>query len=268
MITVEPDQTVRHFIASDGVQLGCFVGGQGAPLLLVHGTAADHQRWKPVLPELQKRFTTYAYDRRGQGATGDAPDWSFDREAEDIVTVIEGIGGPVDVLGHSMGAALSMVAATRTSAIRRLVLYEPALVVMPADFLDGILPRLRALLEDGDRDVLVQTFMREVPGLPQEQVQLLRSLPAWQGRLAAAHTLVRELESGRTFRFEAEHVSQIHVPTLLLLGGASPQFLKAGAEQVHQVISGSRVVVMPGQQHVAMDTGPQLFLDAVLSFLD
>ena len=67
MITVEPDQTVRHFIASDGVQLGCFVGGQGAPLLLVHGTAADHQRWKPVLPELQKRFTTYAYDRRGRG---------------------------------------------------------------------------------------------------------------------------------------------------------------------------------------------------------
>jgi len=166
MIKVEPDQVVKHFTASDGVQLGCLVAGKGRPLLLVHGTAADHQRWNPVLPELQKRFTTYALDRRGRGASGDSSDWSFDREAEDIVTVIEGIGGPVDVVAHSMGAALSMEAATRTSAIRRLVLYEPALVGLPAAILDDILPRLRELLEAGDRDGLVQTFMLEVAKVP------------------------------------------------------------------------------------------------------
>jgi len=267
MIKVEPDQVVKHFTASDGVQLGCLVAGKGRPLLLVHGTAADHQRWNPVLPELQKRFTTYALDRRGRGASGDSSDWSFDREAEDIVTVIEGIGGPVDVVAHSMGAALSMEAATRTSAIRRLVLYEPALVGLPAAILDDILPRLRELLEAGDRDGLVQTFMLEVAKVPATQVELLRSLPAWQGRLQASHTLVRELEAGRGYRFEPERVGQIRVLTLLLLGGDSPEHVKAGVEQVHQAIKGSRVAVMPGQQHVAMDTGTQLFLDAVVGFL-
>lgn len=269
MISVEPDQRVQHFTASDGVTLGCYVAGHGSPLLLIHGTAADHQRWKPVLPELQNHFTTYAFDRRGRGASGDSATWSFDQEVQDIVTVIEGIGSPVDVLGHSMGGGLAMEAAPRTSAIRRLVLYEPALVGMPAGFLDTILPRLRGLLETGDRDDLVQTFMREVARVPDQQVQLLRSLPAWQGRVAAAHTLVRELEyvNAPSYRFEPERIGQIRVPTLLLLGGASPEPVKAAVERVHQTIKGSTIAVMEGQQHVAMDTGTQLFLDAVLSFL-
>lgn len=267
MITVEPEQTVRHFAASDGVHLGCYVGGRGTPLLLIHGTAADHRRWTPVLSELQKRFTTYAFDRRGRGASGDAPDWSFDREVQDIVTVIEGIGGPVDVLGHSMGAGLSIEAATRTTAIRRLVLYEPALAGMPAGFLDSILPQLRYLLEAGDRDGLVQTFMREVARVPEQQLQMLRSLRAWQGRLAAAHTLVREMEYAPSYRFESDRIGRIAVPTLLLVGGASPDGVKAGVERVHRTIKGSKVAVLSDQQHVAMDTAPQLFLDAVVGFL-
>ena len=221
-----------------------------------------------MLPALQKRFTTYALDRRGRGASGDSADWSFDREVDDIVTVIEGIGGPVDVLGHSMGAALSMEATVRTSGVRRLVLYEPALVGLPMAVLDAVMPRLRALLEAGDRDALVQTFMLEVVRMPEEQLQLLRSLPAWQGRVQAAHTLVRELESAPSYRFEPERIGRIQVPTLLLQGGDSPDHAKAGVRAVHQAIKGSTVVVMPGQQHVAMDTGPQLFLDAVLGFLN
>ncbi len=268
MITVEPGLIVQHFTASDGVALGCFVGGQGSPLLLIHGTGAEHSRWNPVLPELQRRFTTYALDRRGRGASGDAADWSFDREVEDIVTVIEGIGGPVDVLGHSMGGFLALEAALRTSAIRRLVNYEGAPVAMPAGFLDAVLPRLRDLLTAGDRDALVQTFMREVVRLPAEQVQLLRSLPAWPGRLHAAHTLVREMEYLPSYRFDPERIGCIAVPTLLLLGGASPDGVRAAVEQLHKTIKGATIAVLPGQGHVAMDTGPQLFLDAVLGFLN
>lgn len=264
---VTASDRIQHFVASDGVQLGCHVGGQGSPLLLVHGTAADASRWKPVLPGLQNRFTTYALDRRGRGASGDAADWSFDREVADIRTVVEGIGGPVDVIGHSMGGALAMEAAVTTPAIRRLVLYEPALVGMPAGFLDAILPRLRSLLAAGDRDALVQTFMREVAGVPEDQLQVLRTLPAWPGRLAAAHTLIRELEAGRSYRFEPNRTSQITATTLLLVGGASSDGVKAGVEQVHQTIKGSSVAVLSGQKHVAMDTAPQLFLDAVLGFL-
>ena len=268
MISVDSGQKVHHVTATDGVQLGCFVGGQGRPLLLVHGTAADHRRWAPVMPELQKRFTTYALDRRGRGASGDTPGWSFDQEVADIVTVIESIAPSVDVVAHSMGGALSLEAATRTSAIRRLVVYEPALVGMPPGALEATVGRLRNLLETGDRDLLLQTFMREVVHMPEQQIQLLKGLPAWEGRVQAAHTLVRELGFAPRYRFEPERIARITVPTLILAGGDSPAPMQAGARLVHDTIPGSALVVMPGQQHIAMDTGTPLFLDAVLGFLN
>lgn len=114
----------------------------------------------------------------------------------------------------------------------------------------------------------MQTFMRNVVRLPEDQVQLLRSLPAWQGRLQAAHTLVREMDHLPSYRFEPERIGRITMPTLLLLGGASPEGIKAPVEQLHQTIKGSSIAVLPGQGHVAMDTGSQLFLEVVLGFLN
>jgi pimeloyl-ACP methyl ester carboxylesterase len=45
-------------------------GGEGPPLVLVHGTTSDHLTWELVLPELQKHFTVYTMDRRGRGESG------------------------------------------------------------------------------------------------------------------------------------------------------------------------------------------------------
>jgi pimeloyl-ACP methyl ester carboxylesterase len=58
------------------------------------------------------------------------------------------------------------------------------------------------------------------------------------------------------------------VPTLLLLGGDSPSFQKKATESVHGALKNSRVAVMPGQQHIAMNTAPDLFLREVFGFLE
>ena len=68
--------------------------------------------------------------------------------------------------------------------------------------------------------------------------------------------------------FDARRFSGLKTPTLLLIGGDSPPFLKAGNEALHRVLPDCRIVVMPGQQHAAMDTGTQLFLAEVLRFLE
>jgi hypothetical protein len=47
-----------------------------------------------------------------------------------------------------------------------------------------------------------------------------------------------------------------------------PQFLVEPTHRLHERISNSRVTVMSGQQHVAMNTAPDLFLKHVLDFLD
>lgn len=57
------------------------------------------------------------------------------------------------------------------------------------------------------------------------------------------------------------------VPTLSLVGGDSPVWAQTAIQQIHQALRNSRVVAMPGQQHIAMDTTPDLFAREVMTFL-
>jgi pimeloyl-ACP methyl ester carboxylesterase len=52
-----------------------------------------------------------------------------------------------------------------------------------------------------------------------------------------------------------------------MLGGDSPPIFPAAIEAADAALPDSRVVVLPGQQHIAMDTNPELFLSEVLDFL-
>ncbi|WP_410507494.1 alpha/beta hydrolase [Methanosarcina hadiensis] len=56
-------------------------------------------------------------------------------------------------------------------------------------------------------------------------------------------------------------------PTLLLLGGDSSPVYRDFIKQIDAALPNSRIVVMPGQQHVAMNTAPELFIAEVARFL-
>ena len=98
-------------------------------------------------------------------------------------------------------------------------------------------------------------------------VEYMRSLPVWQARVAAAHTIPRELRASEAYRFDSERFGDLGVPALLLLGGNSPVSFKEGERAVDEVLPDSRIVVMPGQGHAAMDTGTDLFTTEVVRFL-
>jgi pimeloyl-ACP methyl ester carboxylesterase len=235
--------------------------------VLIHGTSADHTRWRTVLPALGERFTVYAVDRRGRGESGDSDEYAIQREFEDVASVVDSIDEPVNLLGHSYGALCSLEAALLTSNIRKLVLYEPPIPVGVEIFLPGIIDKLQALLDAGDRDGVVTTFMGDVAQVRPNDLRLLQSLPAWKARVAAAHTIPREERANRDYSFDAQRFSKLNTPTLLLVGGESPLFLKAGSEALQPILPDYRIIVMPGQQHAAMDTGTELFLTEVLRFL-
>jgi pimeloyl-ACP methyl ester carboxylesterase len=253
-------------VSRDGTPIAVWRSGDGPPLVLVHGAAADHSRWAPVLPALAARFTVLAVDRRGRGRSGDADDYALQRECEDVAAVVSWAGGDANVLGHSYGGICALEAALLTDQIRKLVLYEA-----PMGFLESpphVVHRLEALLEADERDELLAFFMQEVAGLPPDQVELLRSLPAWEARLGTAHTLPREERTSREYVFEPARFAGVRVPTLFLQGGDSPAPFKVAATAVKAALPDCELVVMPGQRHAAMDTGTALFTDAVLNFLD
>jgi pimeloyl-ACP methyl ester carboxylesterase len=254
--------------SKDGTEIAYSRSGSGSPLVLVHGGTADHTRWLPVLPSLEEHFTVYAVDRRGRGRSGDTEPYSIEREFEDVAAVVDSIGGAVDVLGHSFGALCSLEAALLTTNIRKLILYEPPPPGVKETMPPETAARMRTLLETDDRDGVISTFLLEVAAIPPDEVELMRTLPAWQGRVAAAHTILREIDHLEAQPpFNSERFRLMDTPTLLLVGGESHPLYKENIEKIDTALPNSRIVVMPGQQHIAMNTAPDLFVREVLAFL-
>jgi pimeloyl-ACP methyl ester carboxylesterase len=267
------EATMTRVVSRDGTEIAYWTSGEGPPLVLVHGTTADHTRWRPLLPYLTPHATVHALDRRGRGASGDAPDYGVAREFEDVAAVVDAVaeasGSAVDVLGHSYGGLCAFGGAALTSNIGRLVLYEgwpspnPAQLALPL----GVEKRLDALLAEGNREAALETFFREVVRMPEAEFVVYRGLPAWQARIAAAHTITRESRAEQAALFDPEQAAKIAVPTLLLAGGDSPDFLKAGIDTVAAALPDAEIVVLDGQQHIAIDLIPEAFADHVVAFL-
>jgi len=251
----------------DGTAIGYERSGHGPPLVLVHGTTADHTRWTPILPPLERRFTVFAFDRRGRGLSGDSGDYTIELEFDDVAAVVDSIGEPVVLLGHSYGALCSLEAALRTSNVLRLILYEPPIPAGVVIYAPAVIDRLQALLDSGDRAGVVTTFFAEVVRMPDTELQLMQSLPNWPARVNAAHTIPRELRGSEAYVLDPARFKAFTAPALLLQGGASPHFFKAAIEAVHSALPSSRVVTLPDQQHLAVNTAPDLFVREVLAFL-
>ena len=126
--------------------------------------------------------------------------------------------------------------------------------------------RMQALIDSGEPEGALEAFVREVMQMPEHELTAYRQLPMWKGRVALAPTIPREMAIDRVYRFNAQKFANHQVPTLLLLGGDSPDVFRQAVETVHSALRTSQVVILPGQRHVAMDTGPELFVREVRRF--
>lgn len=259
---------MERVTSPDGTPIAYQRRGTGPPLVLVHGAgAANALAWTAVLPALEERFTIYAVDRRGRGESGDSGAYAIEREFEDIAAVVDATGEPANLLGHSFGALCALEAALRTRRVRRLVLYEPE-IHLPgaAPFPGEYIHRLEALLAAGDPEGMLVAFYSDV-GLTPDEIAQLASSALWPERVASAHTVPRELRAEWQYSWDAERFSHLQTPTLMLLGGDSPQPLQESTETIDRALPSSRIAIMPGQQHLAMYTAPDLFLHEILTFL-
>jgi pimeloyl-ACP methyl ester carboxylesterase len=260
-------------VSHDGTAIAYWTSGDGPPLVLVHGTPADHTRWRPLMPYLVPQVTIHAIDRRGRGASGDGPEYRLEREYEDVEAVVDAIaaasGEHVDVYSHSHGGFVAFGAATLTANIRKLILYEgwplpdPSIYALPAD----VMRRMDKLLAEGDRDGVVETLFRSIQVVSDEDMAALRSAPSWTGRVAAAHTVTREILGETEARLEPRQAAKITVPVLLVTGEESADPAKAEVGAVAAALPDAQVLVLAGQQHIADILDPETFAKHLLEFL-
>ena len=97
------------------------------PLLIAHGLYGSARNWGVVAKRLSTDRQVVAVDMRNHGENPWEATHSYYDMAADLAEVIEDIGSPVDLLGHSMGGKASMVlAAKQPELIRRLVIADIA----------------------------------------------------------------------------------------------------------------------------------------------
>ena len=214
-----------------------------------------------------REFTVYAMDRRGRGGSGDAPEYSLEREAEDVAAVLASIEAPANVLGHSYGGLCAIEASLLTSQMRRLVLYESVPLDGRGLYPDGIVDRLQGFLAAGDMDALLVALYRDVVEMSAEELELTRSQrDAWATRVRNGSSVPRELRTEQRYRFSADRFSRMTTPTLLIVGGDSPARELTNANGVARALPDARVAILEGQQHIAMYTAPDAFAAEVIRF--
>jgi pimeloyl-ACP methyl ester carboxylesterase len=238
--------------SADGTALAVERVGQGPPVILVGGAFNDRSTVAGLAAVLSADFTAVTYDRRGRGASGDSDSYAAEREIEDLAAVISYAGEPAGVFGHSSGAVLALEAAARGVDVAKVAAYEPTYVIegtrpRPGD---DLADRLRALLDQGDRDGAAALFQAEAVGLPGEVIDGMRGTPMWGWFTGLAHTLLYDvILCGPGMRLPAARLAGITVPVLAIGGGASPPWLPAAARAVADTAPGGRYVTLDGQDH-------------------
>ncbi|WP_295070546.1 alpha/beta fold hydrolase [Tabrizicola sp.] len=103
-------------------------------LVIAHGLYGSGRNWGVIARRLADRREVVAVDMRNHGDSPRFPTQSYPDMAADLADVIESLGAPVDLLGHSMGGKAAMqLALTRPDLIRRLVVADIAPVAYSHD---------------------------------------------------------------------------------------------------------------------------------------
>jgi pimeloyl-ACP methyl ester carboxylesterase len=212
-------------------------------------------------------------DRRGRGGSGDVDLYSIEREFEDVAGAADGIAGrfgrPVDVVGHSYGGRVALGASLRTRAIRRVVVYEGAPAPPGVSYRPpGLVEAVRDALDRGDHEGALSTFLAGIVGMSETELDAYRTNSVWPARVAAASTILREIEAETSPAASLEALGRVSVPVLLLLGSTSRSPFRLGTDALAARLAGAQVAEIEGAAHAAHHTHVEEFVRVVETFLD
>jgi len=275
----------------DDIAIHCRIGGEGPPLLLLHGCPQTHLMWRRLAPALSREFTIVASDLRGYGDSGkpqglpDHANYSFRRMATDQIELMTRLGfDKFSAVGHDRGARV----------LHRMALDFPDRLQRLA-FLD-ILPTT-VLYEQTDRHFANAYwewfFFTQGQGFPEK---LLSADPesflryelghlvddgtigpdVWKEYLrvlrdkAAMHGMCEDYRAGATIDLAhdaADAGRRIGVPLLLLWGARNPVWERFDMIGTWQRFA-KNVVGSPIQAgHYLAEEAPERVLDELLPFM-
>jgi 3-oxoadipate enol-lactonase len=244
--------------------------GKGHTVLMLHGIGGGHLAFAPQVEALASQgYRAVAWDMPGYGHSAPIEPYTFKGLAQSCITLIEALqGGPVTLLGHSMGGMVAQeVVARRPDLVGKLVLCgtSPSFGKPDGDWQREFITQRTAPLDAGQTmaqlaEVLVPQMIG--PGSLPEGVKLATHCMAQVN----PSTYRRALECIVTFDRRA-NLPLIHVPTLLLAGEHDRNAPPAVMKKMAAAIAGSTYLEMKGIGHLQNLEAPDEFDGALLNFL-
>ena len=236
------------------------------PLVIAHGLFGSGRNWGVMAKRLSDTRRVISLDLRNHGSSPWQDDHSYPTLASDLAELIVSIGGPVDLLGHSMGGKAAMVAAVLGVPIRRLIIADIAPVAythsqqhlidaMQALPLDQISSRAEAeqALSKHIEDPSVRSFLLQSLNLKEKTWQLnLTVLAASMAQIIGFPEI-----SGQFTR-----------PTLFLTGANSNYVRPAHRPIIKALFPKAHFAKIPHAGHWLHAERPREFEAAVRAFLD
>jgi pimeloyl-ACP methyl ester carboxylesterase len=252
-------------------------GGNGHPILFLHGGGINAHTWDVVCLMLRERYHCIALDQRGHGDSEWSPaiDYGVATQVGDVEGFIEklGLANPV-LVGQSMGGLNSIAYAIRHSVkMKGLVVVDVGPEINSAGT-----QRIREFSSTPELESLEAFLERAVKFNPIRDPRVLRrslfynlrQLPT--GKWSLKHDQRRA--SDDSWRIAAEQrerilrdVSNISCPTLIVRGGKSDVLSDDAAERFAHMLPHARWVRVENAGHNVQGDNPRGLLDAMNPFL-
>lgn len=245
-------------------------GGQGRPLVILHGLLGSARNWGAFVKRLGRLRHVFALDLPNHGGSPWAEVMDYPFMAGEVAAFIEGIGQPAAVMGHSMGGKAAMVLAlSRPELVERLVVVD----IAPVAYGHTFAPYIRA--------------MRGAPlGASAKRSDVEQSLAADIADPAVRAFLMQNLEGGEGgYRWRPNLAAlAAHMDDLLAFppqppggGYPGPALFVAGAESdyvrpqhvpaIRTLFPRAMIEAVPGAGHWVHADAPAGFLGVVEPFL-
>ena len=282
------DTFTSRYVDAGGLRQHAVIGGDGPPLLLVHGWPENWYAWRLLMPALAQDFTVIAVDQRGIGLT-DKPQDGYDSRtlARDLVALMDALGHQrFAVVGHDTGYFISYaLAADHRDRVDRVALAEvpgpPTLELSPSMFIpESFNNRLWHIPFNRVDDELIVDMVRgnadafyryefriQSGGVPLPEFAIRYYVHMYnrtRAALRATFGLYRAWDVSLE-QNEQRQASPLTIP-VLGIGGQKSWGIRA-ADGMKPFAKDVRSVVIPGVGHWVAEQAPSAMLTALTTFL-
>ncbi len=252
-----------RFVMVGPYRVHYYVGGEGKPLLLIHGLGSRAEDWTPEIPDYAKRgFRVYAIDLLGCGRT-DHPDiaYTIQQQADLIHGFLDAVHvQQADVIGWSMGGWIALdFALEHPESVRRLVVMDSAGLrfqtsITPQVFEPRTIPQLKQL---------EALLVPDPPRLPEFFDRAL--LQAMQRNFPVVHRTVESMLTGRDLL--DGQLEKIRVPVLIVWGEQDTLIPPSVGLRIHRAMPQSVLEIYQRCGHIGPATCAGRIVPRVIHFL-